>query len=144
MTPVNKIQLSKDRWIGILDLSHKWKFHDIRSFAISKLEDFHFGEVSKVELAHRYEISQWYMPAYVALAKRREPLSIAEAERLGFQFTLKMARVRELRLRNRRRHPDPDDMRLKIDITAILGARDEVRISLVANALCLDSLFAGS
>ncbi|OCB87075.1 hypothetical protein A7U60_g5810 [Sanghuangporus baumii] len=117
----HELQLEKSRWIAVLSLAHKWKFKGIRIFVIHKLEDFDFDEVSKVVLAHRYEISEWYMPAYIALAKRHEALSIHEAERLGFRFAVKMAQVRERRLNRSLKHLDTDDMMLKVDISAILA-----------------------
>ncbi|KAL5494658.1 hypothetical protein ACEPAI_119 [Sanghuangporus weigelae] len=117
---LNELQLDQSRWIGILSFAHKWKFKGIRMFVISKLEEFDFDEVSKVVLAHRYEISEWYMPAYIALAKRHEALSIHEAERLGFRFSVKMAQIRERRFNRSLKHLDADDMMLKVDISTVL------------------------
>ncbi|KAL5533634.1 hypothetical protein ACEPAG_94 [Sanghuangporus baumii] len=118
---LNELQLDKSRWIGILSFAHEWKFKGIRMFVIHKLEDFDFDEVSKVVLAHRYEISEWYMSAYIALAKRPEALSIHEAERLGFRFAVKMAQVRERRFNRSLKHLDTDDIILKGDISTILA-----------------------
>ncbi|KAL5519552.1 hypothetical protein ACEPAH_1235 [Sanghuangporus vaninii] len=117
---LHELQLDKSRWIAVLSFAHKWKFKGIRMFVIHKLEDFDFDEVSKVVLAHRYEISEWYMPAYIALAKCHEALTIHEAERLGFRFAVKMAQVRERRFNRPLKHSVTDDM-LKIDISAILA-----------------------
>jgi hypothetical protein len=51
-----------------------------------------------VYLANKYEVDEWYEDAYVNLAKRSKPLEVAEAQRLGWDITVKLARVREERL----------------------------------------------
>ncbi|KAI5117708.1 hypothetical protein M0805_003197 [Coniferiporia weirii] len=67
---------SSSRWIKILDLARFYK----------------------IEVARKHDIKHWYVPAYMALAKRDKPLDIVEADRLGYDFAVKMAQVRERRL----------------------------------------------
>ncbi|KAL5494657.1 hypothetical protein ACEPAI_118 [Sanghuangporus weigelae] len=92
------IFLTREQWIKVLDLAQTWGFAGIRTLAIQKLESADFGEIEKLELALKYQIKQWYAGAYLALAKRSEPLSIDEGRRLGLELSLKMAGVRERRL----------------------------------------------
>ncbi|KAL5533633.1 hypothetical protein ACEPAG_93 [Sanghuangporus baumii] len=92
------IFLYREQWIKVLDLAQTWGFAGIRALAIQKLESADFGEIEKLELALKYQIRQWFSAAYLALAKRPEPLSIDEGRRLGLELSLKMAGVRERRL----------------------------------------------
>ena len=54
--------------------------------------------MEKLELALKYEIKQWYADAYLALAKRAQPLSVEEGKRLGMEIAIKMAGIRERRI----------------------------------------------
>lgn len=72
-----------------------WEFADIRNLAISNLERIGFSEVQKIEITHKFDIQDWYMPAYKALVKRSDALSVEEAVQLGFEFSIKMAGIRE-------------------------------------------------
>ncbi|KLO13797.1 hypothetical protein SCHPADRAFT_827519 [Schizopora paradoxa] len=89
------IQLSEPEWASVLSLAHMWAFHRIRKLAIDELANCNVDEIRKVELAHRFEIEEWYHDAYTALVRREHPLSYEEAHRLGFDFAFKMGRVRE-------------------------------------------------
>lgn len=53
--------------------------------------------MEKVVLAHKHETEEWYRNGYIALIKRAEPLDFKEAKLLGFEFALKIAKVREER-----------------------------------------------
>lgn len=72
-----------------------WEFADIRNLAISNLERIGLSEVQKIEITHKFDIQDWYMPAYKALVKRSDVLSVEEAAQLGFEFSIKMAGTRE-------------------------------------------------
>ncbi|KAI6139541.1 hypothetical protein BKA82DRAFT_4223017 [Pisolithus tinctorius] len=68
--------LDRDQWISVLKLSTMWEF-------------------DKVVLALQYNIREWLLPAFLALAKRPAPISIEEGRRIGFENALKLASVRE-------------------------------------------------
>lgn len=72
-----------------------WEFAEIRDLAIANLERIGFSEVEKIEITHKFDIQEWYMPAYKALVKRSGALSVEEAAQLGFEFSIKLAGIRE-------------------------------------------------
>jgi len=89
------LQLTEPEWASVLSLAHMWSFQRIRKLAIDELSNCNVDEIRKVELAHRFDIEEWYHAAYTALVRRERPLSYEEAARLGLDFAFKMGRVRE-------------------------------------------------
>jgi hypothetical protein len=57
--------------------------------------------LDKVVLVRKYGIKEWYLKTYIALATRPASLTYEEGEKLGFDFALKIAKVREERHSNR-------------------------------------------
>ncbi|KAI5117707.1 hypothetical protein M0805_003196 [Coniferiporia weirii] len=102
----DEMEFSEKEWLSILNLANMWNFTKIRQTAIEKLQRNNIDIVTKVELAHRYDIREWLFGGYLALGKREEPLTVEEAARLGFDFAVKMARVREQLLRDKIAHPN--------------------------------------
>jgi hypothetical protein len=74
-----------------------WNLQRIRERAISSLEDHDMDLLDKVVLAHKYGIKEWYLRTYIALVTRPASLTYEEGEKLGFDFALKIAKVREER-----------------------------------------------
>ncbi|KAL5519555.1 hypothetical protein ACEPAH_1238 [Sanghuangporus vaninii] len=97
--------LSEEEWLSVLSLSNMWGFSKIRQTAIEKLQNNDIDLITKIELAHKFDIREWLFGAYLALGKRLEPLSVEEGARLGYDFALKMANVREQLLRDKIAHP---------------------------------------
>ncbi|EJC98678.1 uncharacterized protein FOMMEDRAFT_143095 [Fomitiporia mediterranea MF3/22] len=97
---------SEEEWLSVLSLSNMWGFTRIRQTAIEKLQNNSIDLITKIELAHKYDIREWLFGAYLALGKRAEPLSVGEGARLGYDFALKMATVREQLLRDKIAHPN--------------------------------------
>lgn len=90
--------MDRQQWINILDHAQEFKLAGIRDLAVRQLQITKFEEVERLEVALKYRIEHWYADAYFALAKRPEPLSDGEGQRLGLDLCLKMARVRERRM----------------------------------------------
>lgn len=97
---------TEEEWLSVLSLANMWGFTKIRQTAIEKLQNNNIDLVTKIELAHRYDIREWLFGAYLALGKRLEPLTVDEGARLGYDFALKMASVREQLLRDKIAHPN--------------------------------------
>lgn len=95
---MNKLSLSLGQWVKLLHLARLWDLTTIRNLVIQELEAIKLEEVEKLELALKYEITQWYADAYLALAKRPKPLNVEEGKRLGLELSVKIAQVRERRL----------------------------------------------
>ena len=79
----------------VLDLSTMWGFDEVRFCAIKNMALEDIEPVEKSYIANKYSVTEWYEDAYFALAKREAPLTLVEAQKLGLEFTVKLARVRE-------------------------------------------------
>lgn len=99
------VPLSETEWLAVLNLSNMWGFTRIRQAAIDKLQDRDIDLVTKIEIAHKFDIREWLYNSYLTLGKREEPLTVDEGMRLGFDFALKMAQVRERLLKDKIAHP---------------------------------------
>ncbi|KAI5996619.1 hypothetical protein F5J12DRAFT_725567, partial [Pisolithus orientalis] len=91
------LDLDCDQWISVLKLSAMWEFVGLRNAAIQHLDipSELVDPIDKVVLALQYNIREWLLPAFLALAKRPTPISIEEGRRIGFENALKLASVRE-------------------------------------------------
>lgn len=84
-----------DEWKAVLNLTTMWKFEDSRALAIEKLDSLLEDPLDKIHLAQRYHIPGWVPAALEELVQRAQPLSMSEATRLGFEWTVKLAEIRE-------------------------------------------------
>ena len=89
--------LSSEEWTSVLKLSTMWHFQDIRAKAIKALESptLSLDAVDKIVMARKYDISPWLVPSLHALVQREKPLDLSEGNRLGLEWVLKVAEVRE-------------------------------------------------
>ena len=73
-----------------------WQFQDIRARAIKALEKLTLSMdlVDKIVVARKF-VSSWIVPSLNALVQREKPLSLSEGYRLGLEYALKVAEVRE-------------------------------------------------
>ncbi|KAI0352036.1 hypothetical protein OH77DRAFT_1429073 [Trametes cingulata] len=87
---------SVDEWQSILSLATRWEFNDIRELAIRQLQSLDMHPVDRILIAQEFDIGgRWALSAYTALCERPEPLSLAEASRLGLETTTRIAQLRE-------------------------------------------------
>jgi hypothetical protein len=87
--------LTAGEWTSVLKLSNMWQFHKIRATAIKKMEDLSMDLVDKIVVARRFDISAWLVPTLNALIQREKPIDFSEGTRLGMEWTLKVAEIRE-------------------------------------------------
>ena len=89
--------MSLEEWISVLELSTMWQFKDIRARAIKALEGLTnpMDPVDKIVIARKFDVSPWLVPSLSELAKREKPLDLLEGYRLGLEWTLKVAELRE-------------------------------------------------
>ncbi|TDL20010.1 hypothetical protein BD410DRAFT_706556, partial [Rickenella mellea] len=85
---------NSDDLVSAMRLSHIWGMGGIRTNIIKELWHHSVDPVTKITLA-----ITWLLQPCMELATRDEPLSVAEAEELGWQFAVKMGGVRERVLR---------------------------------------------
>ena len=74
-----------------------WNFEAIRELAIDKLEKIPMDPAQKYLIALETRVEQWVVPSLTSLATRKEPLSMADVDRLGLDCVLRLARIREER-----------------------------------------------
>ncbi|KAH8117106.1 hypothetical protein DFH11DRAFT_1579276 [Phellopilus nigrolimitatus] len=98
-TPFEDKPLSEEELRAVLGLARMWCFDDIARFAIAGLEALRLAPAHRLALAREYDVAQWVKPGLRALALREETLSAAEAEQLGPEHTLAVARLRDERYR---------------------------------------------
>ena len=67
---------------------------DIRRLAINRLAEC-AGPVDKIVLGHRYYVTEWLAPAYLALAMRPESVTAAEGARLGVDALVRLAALQD-------------------------------------------------
>ena len=86
-------------WKSILKLSTMWSMTAIRRLAIEHLsKHFPTNAVEIVALGKEYDIPSWLKDGYIHLVKRAEPLSVTEAERIGWQAAIQIYQIRETAL----------------------------------------------
>ncbi|EIW80270.1 hypothetical protein CONPUDRAFT_57507, partial [Coniophora puteana RWD-64-598 SS2] len=92
-----KFSYSMDAWTAVLKLSDQWGMSSVRKFVLRNLnsKESMLGPLEKAGLALELDIKRWLVPSLEALARREEPLSRVEVERLGIEAVLKLAEVRE-------------------------------------------------
>jgi hypothetical protein len=74
-----------------------WQFQGIRAKAIKALESLTLSMdmVDKIVMARKFDVSPWLFSSLQALALRVKPLDLSEGNRLGLEWALKVAEVRE-------------------------------------------------
>ncbi|KAF9228861.1 hypothetical protein BS17DRAFT_724751 [Gyrodon lividus] len=83
------------QWTSVLELATLWAFDHARKEAIEALAVLPITPVDKIVLATKYDIKDWMLPAINAMAQRVEPIGVEDVNRLGLDFALKIASVRE-------------------------------------------------
>ena len=103
-----------------------WDFGKIKSMLIEKLESKSWDDiVAQILVAHKYSITSWYPPTYKRLARRKSPLSIEEAEKLGWVFAVKISAARERAL-SRKAHSLQEQIEaLKMGLPKLDASYDE-------------------
>ena len=51
--------------------------------------------IDKIVIARKFDVSTWLVPSLDALVQREKPLDLSEGNRLGLEWALKVAEVRE-------------------------------------------------
>lgn len=75
-------------------LANKWAFEDIRNYLIP-LAEKEMSDVDKIVFGREFDIGSWLGPAHTNLCLRNEPITEAEAAKLGTNSLAFISRVRE-------------------------------------------------
>ncbi|KAJ7798628.1 hypothetical protein B0H14DRAFT_2388614 [Mycena olivaceomarginata] len=98
---------SAEEWASVLTVADHVGMQDIRRLAISRLAEC-AGPVDKIVLGHRYNVTEWLAPAYLALATRTESISAAEGARLGVDALVRLAALQDEIYGNLRSYVNPE------------------------------------
>ncbi|KAH7338040.1 hypothetical protein B0J17DRAFT_409458 [Rhizoctonia solani] len=75
-------------------LAHMCNFKELGGYLLPYLKSG-LDDVDKIVYAREFGIREWIIPAYINLYRRTEPLSSAEAEKIGFKGAMLVFRLRE-------------------------------------------------
>ncbi|CAE6448705.1 unnamed protein product [Rhizoctonia solani] len=75
-------------------LAHMWNFKELAGYLLPYMKSG-LDDVDKIVYAHEFGLKEWIIPAYISLYRRTEPLSSAEAEKIGFKGAMLVFRLRE-------------------------------------------------
>ncbi|CAE7069250.1 unnamed protein product, partial [Rhizoctonia solani] len=78
-----------------LRIASLFDYPALRKFAISKLEEMNMPAIQRIQLSDEFTLPSWETPAFSELCSRKESISQAEAEILGMNRFVEIARIRE-------------------------------------------------
>jgi hypothetical protein len=93
--PLQRTTITEEEWTAVLRLSAMWDFFDVHRLAIEELSKVVMSPVTKILLARQFTIQKWLFAGYEELAKRTEPISVGEAEQLGWETAILIFQIRE-------------------------------------------------
>ncbi|KAJ8076675.1 hypothetical protein PM082_001098 [Marasmius tenuissimus] len=83
-------------WACVLDLACRWRFPQVKGFALRELEKMKMSLIDRIVLYQKCSLDEEYLvPLYGELCARDAPLSIAESEKLGVQTAVIVFQARE-------------------------------------------------
>lgn len=83
-----------EEWVSILKLASCWDFASIKQLAIDQMAPI-TSCIDMITLGRRFNIAWWFSEGFTKLCSREEPLSDAEAARIGAHDTARIFRQRE-------------------------------------------------
>jgi len=90
-----------EEWFSILALADKWQMETLHKFGICTIRRLQCGPVDKVVACQRYDMGKgWAEKACIDICTRLEPLSMADAKKIGLEMCIAIAGVREQLLRS--------------------------------------------
>ncbi|KAG9085349.1 hypothetical protein FRC07_013393, partial [Ceratobasidium sp. 392] len=95
--------------ISALRLATTYDYPALRTFAISNLENAQLSAIERILIAREFEFTSWEEPAYVELCERDEPITEQEANALGVNVFVQVARIREKEQRRRGQQSNDQD-----------------------------------
>jgi hypothetical protein len=107
---LNAHSLTNERdWTSVLHAAHQLEFPAARSIAVIKLCRI-ANAVTRIVLAHRYDIRHWLLDAYVSVCMRKELLSLEEGIALGVDVVIAIYDARQ-RIQSLSSRTDLDEIR---------------------------------
>jgi len=94
---LEEAKFSKDDWCNLLSISHRYDCEGARERSIKEINKIGSSviHVDKIAMAKKFGVKEWLVPACVALVERTDPLTFAEADKLGLDMTVLVGEARE-------------------------------------------------
>jgi hypothetical protein len=93
--PPKKMIMSEEEWIAALKLSTMWDFFNVRKLAIEALSRIEMNPITKILVGKQYMVRTFLFDGYYELAVGTGPISVAEAERLGWETAIHIFNIRQ-------------------------------------------------
>ena len=91
----DKLDLSQQQWIEVLDLATEWRFNVIRKLALGRIQDLGLDPIHQLELAQRFHVSSWFVDGWKALVLDANLMSLKDAECVGLRVAFELCSLRE-------------------------------------------------
>lgn len=89
-------ELSSNDWASVLSLSDMLDFPAVRELALNKLDKSLLAEpIKRYVLGKKFDREDWQLSALTTLVTREQPVSVSEAQQLGWDVYVKLAEYRE-------------------------------------------------
>ncbi|KAF8604181.1 hypothetical protein BDV93DRAFT_555817 [Ceratobasidium sp. AG-I] len=92
--------------ISALRIATAYDHPNLRSFAIKHLESVPLNAIERIRLSREFGLTSWAGPAYIELCERDEAITKEEANVLGIDVFVHVAKIREVEQRRRGRVVD--------------------------------------
>ncbi|KAJ2924521.1 hypothetical protein H1R20_g12547, partial [Candolleomyces eurysporus] len=89
-TASTTLQLTKDEWLIILELSTRWHFHEFRKLAKEHLDPQIDDPIERIVVGRAAYVPTWVLDGYESLVTRPECISEHESERIGHLTTVRL------------------------------------------------------
>lgn len=101
---LEEIKFSGTDWCNLLSISHRYECGCARQRAIKEINNLDppVDNAEKIAMARKFGVEEWLLPACVALVERKDPLTYAEAEKLGLDMTILLSEAREKYIQRQR------------------------------------------
>ena len=101
---LEEIEFSGADWCNLLSISHRYECGRARQRAIKEINNIDppVNNAEKIAMAKKFGVEEWLLPACVALVERQDPLTYAEAEKLGLDVTVLLSEAREKYIQRQR------------------------------------------
>ncbi|RXW14600.1 hypothetical protein EST38_g11253 [Candolleomyces aberdarensis] len=90
------LQLEKEEWIGVLNLSTRWSMKKIREHAISELSKASLNPMEKIVLGRDHKVAKWFREGLTELVSENPIRPLAELKaQLGAEMACSLLWIRD-------------------------------------------------
>ncbi|KAJ2935029.1 hypothetical protein H1R20_g2044, partial [Candolleomyces eurysporus] len=83
--------LTKDEWVGVLNLSTRWQMKMMREYAIAKLSSLSLSPIEKVTLSRAHKVAKWLKEGLNEIVTQEEALKPDELKiHLGLETAFRL------------------------------------------------------